>query len=109
MSSNEDRRRRLTMGRLLHPKAQSLSPEERRRRQAQADIARQLRHWPPRRVAAWTLFVLAIVIAAQHVVAHGGVRPLPLSMGWQDLLVGYPMAALIFLVGLFVLEPRGKN
>ena len=109
MSSNNNRRRGLTKGRLVHRKAQPLSPEEQRRRQVQADIARQLRHWPPRRIAAWTLFVFAVVIAAQHVVAHGGFHPLPLSMGWQDLLIGYPMAALVFVVGLFILEPRRKD
>ena len=87
---------------------QELSPAEQRHRDVQRDINRQLRGWTPRRLAAWSLFLLAGLVAAQHVIAHLGVRPLPLAMGWQDLLVGYPMAGLIFIVGLFVLEPRTK-
>lgn len=82
------------------------SPAQERRRAAQADINRQLNRWPPRRIAAWTLFVLGGLIAGQHILAHLGVRPLPLTMGWQDLLVGYPTALLVVIVGAIVLEPR---
>ena len=71
----------------------------------QADINRQLRGWTRRRLSAWTLFVLAALIGGQHVLAHLGVRPLPLTMGWQDLLVGYPTAFLVLIVAAFVLEP----
>ena len=77
-----------------------------RRLAAQAEINRQLRRWPPRRIAAWALFVLAGVIAAQHVLAHLGFRPLPWSMAWQDLLVGYPTAVVVVIAGAIVLEPR---
>lgn len=106
MTNKANRQTRLTKRRLRNRKGQELTPEERRRREVQADIDRQLRQWPPRRIAAWSLFVAAVVIAVQHVIAHAGVRPLPVSMGWQDLLVGYPMAGLIFILGLFVLDPR---
>lgn len=94
--------------RRLRSRRGDLSPQEQRHRATQAEINRQLRHWPPRRIAAWSLFALAVVVAVQHIIAHGGFRPIPLNMGWQDLLIGYPMAGLIFIVGLFVLEPRSK-
>lgn len=53
-----------------------------------------------------TLFVFAIFIVVQHLFAHAGFRPLPLSMGWQDILVGYPTAA---VVAIFALMLWGKN
>jgi hypothetical protein len=72
----------------------------------QREIARQLNPWTPRRLAAWACFVLAAIIAAQHLLAHAGWRPLPMGMGAQDLLVGYPAAAVLAIVGLFALGPR---
>lgn len=53
----------------------------------------------------WTargLFALAAAIAVQHFLAHAGYRPLPMSMGSQDLLVGYPLASAIAIVALLV-------
>jgi len=46
---------------------------------------------------------VAIVVAAVHWVAHIGYRPIPLSMGAQDLLIGYPAAALFGVVAVVVL------
>ena len=105
MTNRQNRKARLAKRRSREAAAQSLTAEE-RRKAAQADINRQLRRWPPRRVAAWSLFLLAGAIAAQHVFAHLGFRPLPLTMGWQDLLVGYPTAIVVLIVGAIVLEPR---
>lgn len=72
----------------------------------QRDINRQLSGWSRRRIAAWALFGLALVIVVQHLLAHSGWQPLPFSMGWQDLLLGYPMAGLLAIVGAFMLEAR---
>ena len=72
------------------------------------DVDKQLRQWPPRRIASWALMILAVVVAAQHLIAHAGERPLPLTMGWQDLLVGYPTAAVLAIAGLIVLDPRPR-
>ena len=108
MTNKENRKTRIAKRRARSAQRQGLSPEEQRRRDVQKDINRQLRGWTPRRMVAWSLFVLAGVIAVQHIIAHMGVHPLPLSMGWQDLLIGYPMAGLVLIVGLFVLEPRAK-
>lgn len=106
MANKANRPARLVKRRLRNRRHQELSPEDQRRREVQADINRQLRRWPPRRIAAWSLFAIAAVIGAQHVIAHLGVQPLPLSMGWQDLLVGYPTALLLLILGAFVLEAR---
>lgn len=77
-------------------------------RRRQREIARQLNPWTRRRVAAWSLFVLALVVAGQHVVAHLGWRPIPLGMGWQDLLLGYPMAGALAVAAAIVAEPRSR-
>jgi hypothetical protein len=79
------------------------SYEGRRQEDAARDLDRQLRGWSRRRWACRLLFVLAGVIVVQHLFAHSGWRPLPISMGWQDLLVGYPMAAVMAVVALIVL------
>lgn len=75
-------------------------------RQHDRQIRRQLSPWTRRRVAAWGLMGLGVGVAAQHVVAHGGFRSLPLSMGWQDILAGYPMAIVLGVVGAMLLDPR---
>jgi hypothetical protein len=77
-------------------------------RPTQAEINRQLRSWTPRRIASWSLMLGGVLIAAQHLVAHAGFRPLPFSMGWQDLLVGYPMAALLAIAGAILIDPRPR-
>lgn len=77
-------------------------------RPTQADIDRQLRAWPPRRIASWALMLLGVVVAAQHLVAHAGFRPIPISMGAQDLLIGYPTAALLFIAGAVLVDPRPR-
>lgn len=56
-------------------------------------------------ILTWTwrlLVVLALVIALQHLLAHAGYAPLPISLGAQDLLVGYPTAAVFGIVGLLI-------
>lgn len=69
-------------------------------------VEKQVSSWSRRRIASWTLFALAMLVAVQHLVAHGGWRPLPIGMGWQDVLVGYPMAGLLAIAGLMTLDPR---
>lgn len=80
----------------------------RKPRPSQKEIDRQLRQWPPRRVASWSLMGLGVLVALQHLVAHAGTRPLPFSMGWQDLVVGYPMAILLVIAGAMMLDPRSR-
>lgn len=63
--------------------------------------------WPPRRVTSWTLMLLGVAVAGQHVLAHGGLRAVPLSMGWQDILIGYPMGLFLVIAGAMLIDPRG--
>lgn len=49
-----------------------------------------------------SLFALSGVIVIQHLFAHAGFQPLPMGMGWQDLVVGYPMAVVLGIVGLIL-------
>lgn len=74
-------------------------------RRTQRDIDRQLSPWTRRRIAAWALFAVAALVAIQHMLAHLGWRPLPFAMGLQDLLIGYPMAGVLAIVGLVALGP----
>ena len=78
-------------------------------RRRQREIERQLSPWTRRRIVAWSLFGLALLVAGQHLVAHAGWRPLPISMGWQDLVVGYPMAGLLAIVGAIFLDPHPRK
>jgi hypothetical protein len=54
------------------------------------------------------LFGLAALIAVQHLVAHAGWRPIPISMGWQDLLIGYPAAGVLAVIGGIVGDPNPR-
>lgn len=78
------------------------------RRPKNRTVEHQLSNWSKRRVASWSLFALAAGIAAQHLVAHSGFRPIPISMGWQDLLLGYPMAIVVAIAGGIALDPNPR-
>lgn len=105
MANNSNRQSRRARRQDVAARGATSSAAE-RRRAAQGDINRQLRRWPPRRIVAWGFFVLGGLLAGQHILAHLGARPLPLTMGWQDLIVGYPAALFVVIVGAIVLEPR---
>jgi len=79
-----------------------------RRWAKRSDVDKQLSNWTKRRVVSWSLFGLAGLVAVQHLVAHAGFRPLPLSMGWQDILVGYPTAMGLAIVGAIMLDPNPR-
>lgn len=86
---------------------EKLTPGERRQLEYNAEVKKQLRgRWTPRRVLAWSLFGLALVIAIQHIFAHLGKPILSFSMGLQDLVIGWPMAGVIALVGLLILDAK---
>ena len=78
------------------------------RRRKKNDIDKQLSNWSKRRVVSWSLLGLAGLVAGQHLLAHAGFRPLPLSMGWQDILVGYPAAMLLAIIGAIMLDPNPR-
>ncbi|ABL82426.1 MULTISPECIES: hypothetical protein [unclassified Nocardioides] len=78
------------------------------RRAKRSDIDKQLSNWTKRRLASWTLFGLAGLVAAQHLVAHAGWRPIPIPMGWQDTLLGYPTAIVLAILGGIMLDPKPR-
>lgn len=78
------------------------------RRVRRSQVEKQLSVWSKRRIASCSLFGLAALVAVQHLVAHAGWRPLPISMGWQDLLVGYPMALVLAIIGGIVMDPSPR-
>ena len=66
------------------------------------DFNRRLRRAAILTWAARALMALGVVIAGQHLLAHAGYRPIPMTMGAQDLLVGYPTAMIVAVVGLVI-------
>lgn len=95
--------------RTLRARRAAMTQAEQENARIQRDIDRQLNNWTWRRIVSWTLFGLAAVIAVQHLLAHAGWQPLPVSLGWQDLLVGYPTAGLLAIVAAFMLEGRSPR
>lgn len=96
----------------MHRRLRRVGQVDADRRARQREIDRQLRTWTPRRIAGWAVVAAAVVMAVVHWVAHLGVRVLPMSMGWQDLAVGYPAAALLGVAGAILLgqvPPRGSR
>ena len=87
-------------------RAAARNPEDRAARERRRQVNRQLRVWTPRRVAGWVVAVVAMAVALVHWVAHIGYRPIPLTMGAQDLFVGYPAAALLGVVAVIILGQR---
>ena len=79
-----------------------------RRRAKKSDIDKQLSNWSKRRVLSWSLFALAGLVAVQHLLAHAGFRPIPISMGWQDILVGYPAAIVLAVIGGIAMDPNPR-
>ena len=79
-----------------------------RRRARKSEVDMQLSMWTKRRIMSWSIFGAAIVIVVQHWIAHLGYRPLPISMGWQDLLIGYPTGFVLAVVGGITLDPHPR-
>lgn len=82
---------------------------ERERRARQKGMDRQLRLWTPRRIVGWALVGVAVIMAVGHWLAHIGWQPIPLSMGWQDLIIGYPMAGLLGMGAAIVLGQQRRT
>lgn len=103
--AREDHRRRVTLRRRHQRAARSRAQAQTSQEYAriQRDIDRQLRRWSPSRFVGACLLVVSAAVAVNHAIAHWGDRWLPMSMGWQDLLVGYPTAAVLALGAFIVL------
>lgn len=72
--------------------AQQNQAQQTQRAQAEA-AERRRRHlsWRRRKIMAWSLFGLAILVAVTHILEHLGAFQV-MSPGLQDLFIGYPMA-----------------
>lgn len=108
--SREDHRRRVTLRRRREKAARLRTQASQEHAKIQREIDRQLRRWSPTRYVGSGLLTVAGAVAVNHALAHWGDRWLPLSMGWQDLLVGYPAAAVLALVAFIILgQERGSR
>ena len=56
-----------------------------------------------RRIVGWSLVGLGVAIGIQHLFSHMGFFQV-ISAGWDDLLVGYPIAAALGIAGSVVLS-----
>jgi hypothetical protein len=56
-----------------------------------------------RRIVGWILVGVGVAIGIQHLVSHMGFFHV-ISAGWDDLLVGYPIAAALGIAGAVVLS-----
>ena len=56
-----------------------------------------------RRIVGWSLVGLGVAIGIQHLISHMGSFQV-ISAGWDDLLVGYPIAAALGIAGSVVLS-----
>lgn len=72
--------------------------------QALAATPRGLARWRRRRVAAYTLWGVAAVLAISHFFEHSGMIRL-MAPGLQDLAIGWPMAFVVAVAG-YVLYNR---
>lgn len=57
------------------------------------------------KAAGWALMAVGVIMALAHMVEHLGRLQL-MSEGLQDLLIGYPMAGLLFVAGLVMIGRR---
>lgn len=111
MPVNEPHRRRVTIRRQGRQQAEHSAEEQavQERARVQREIARQLRSWTPRRLVAWALVGLGLVVAVNHMLMHLGGLWLPMSQGQQDLLVGYPTAGLLAVTGFVILGQKPSD
>lgn len=99
MGSN--RRRQLKRERRQLERRRAADSAGARETQAQQKAARaqvDLAHRHRRHMQAYALYSVAIVIAIGHFFEHAHVFQL-MSPGLEDILIGWPMAALLALVG----------
>ena len=79
-----------------------MTKSDKRGSKTAADLNKQFKHARRRMLVSGALAAVALIVGIQHLVAHAGWRPIPIGMGVQDLLIGYPVAGLIGLAALFV-------
>jgi hypothetical protein len=85
-----------------------MSNKRKPRRDLDIDIDRQLSPWSRRRVLSWSLFTLAVLMAGQHLLAHAGWRPVPITMAKQDIFLGYPAALVLGILAAITMDPHPR-
>jgi len=106
------------MGKTKRRRAAEMAKARDRRRQARAREtqtaqqrakARQIspKAYRVRRATGWGLIGLALVVAVSHWLTHVGAWDFA-RQGIEDLVAGYPMAALLGIGGAIVLSRLGK-
>lgn len=90
-----------TRGRLRRQRQRSLEADARGglRKPQKAAYTAAYRKWLAVRVVGFVLMAVGVVMAVVHIGAHLGNFSLLPTVGLQDLLIGWPMAAVLFLVG----------
>ncbi len=61
-----------------------------------------MRSYRTRRVVGWSLVVVAVIVGVTHFLEHLGVFAFA-SPGVEDLVAGYPLAALLGVAGSIIL------
>jgi hypothetical protein len=56
-----------------------------------------------RRAIGWTLVGFGVVVGIQHFLSHLGLFTV-ISRGWDDLVLGYPLAGALGVAGAIVLS-----
>ncbi len=99
MTSARDRQRHREQRELKRREAaRGITAAETQKRQAEAAARREFQDRRKRHAVAHSLFVVAGVMAISHFFEHAGmIQPLPQKT--SDLLIGWPMAALLAMIG----------
>ena len=59
-----------------------------------------------RRVTAYSLMGLGVLVAGSHVLSHAGLFQLLPNPSMEDLLIGYPTGGILVVVGLAMLPAQ---
>lgn len=98
---SSDRARQLRKARKGVERRRASRQVEARETQRQQEIAAAQLEWAQRERRhrmAYALWVVAVVLAVSHVFEHTGTINL-MSSALEDLLIGWPMAGLVAIVG----------
>lgn len=102
MPASKSRRRGTTRPRRRDKAAEARARETQAAQRAAESTKLTLAAYRRRRALGWTLVGLGVIVFVQHLIAHMGFFTL-ISPGWDDLVVGYPMAGLLGVAGAIVL------
>ncbi|CAN5120876.1 hypothetical protein BH09ACT10_BH09ACT10_00190 [soil metagenome] len=79
-----------------------MTKSDKRRGKEIAEVDDYFKRARNRALVMYSFAVVALAVGIQHLLAHAGWRPIPIGMGKQDLLIGYPTAGLIGLAAVYM-------